>query len=298
MTDTVDTVDTREDGNTSSRARYWSFTWHGYKKSDLTDLEDFMVEECTRASFQEEYTQDMKPHIQGAFEFKNARYFNAMKKRFPEMNLSHTRNRIRALNYGTKDRSRIPGGKRFHMGFVPKREIKNPMQGKVLKEWQLEINSLIEEEADDRTINWYYDFEGGQGKTTWCKGLCIERPNEVLYLSGKGTDVKYGVKTFIDNEENDLKVCIFDFTRTTENYISYEALEAIKNGLFYNSKYESEMVVFNAPHVIVFANFEPDVNKLSKDRWRIREITPEGKAIVPYIKKKTLRDMVTNVNDS
>lgn len=67
-------------------------------------------------------------------------------------------------------------------------------------------------------------------------------------------------------------MAIFDYTRSQEEYISYEALEAVKNGIFYNNKYESGMVVYNTPHVIVLSNFRPDLSKLSADRWRIKEV--------------------------
>ena len=63
-----------------------------------------------------------------------------------------------------------------------------------------------------------------------------------------------------------------DFTRDVEEYVSYQAIEAIKNGIFYNTKYESKMITYNSPHVIIFANFFPDITKLSSDRWVIREL--------------------------
>lgn len=68
------------------------------------------------------------------------------------------------------------------------------------------------------------------------------------------------------------KVCVFHYTRAVENYVSYEALEAIKDGIFFSTKYESGMVVFDSPHVVVFANFPPDRTQLSADRWRITNI--------------------------
>ena len=36
-----------------------------------------------------------------------------------------------------------------------------------------------------------------------------------------------------------------DFTRDVEEYVSYQAIEAIKNGIFYNTKYESKMITYN-----------------------------------------------------
>jgi hypothetical protein len=43
---------------------------------------------------------------------------------------------------------------------------------------------------------------------------------------------------------------IYDVPRTAENFVNYGVLEQVKNGLFFSSKYESEMAVFNPPHVI------------------------------------------------
>jgi hypothetical protein len=39
-------------------------------------------------------------------------------------------------------------------------------------------------------------------------------------------------------------------------------------------KYENSMVVFNQPHVIVFANFPHNETSCSVDRWISVEITP------------------------
>ena len=48
--------------------------------------------------------------------------------------------------------------------------------------------------------------------------------------------------------------------------MNYGALEQLKNGLVYNTKYESGMRMFATPHVLVFSNFEPDRSKITEDR--------------------------------
>jgi len=37
-------------------------------------------------------------------------------------------------------------------------------------------------------------------------------------------------------------------------------------------KYQGKRIRWNSVHVLVFANFHPDVSKLSIDRWDIREL--------------------------
>lgn len=80
--------------------------------------------------------------------------------------------------------------------------------------------------------------------------------------------------------ENESKIYIFDFARTVENFVSYEALETIKNGIYFSGKYESKTVVRNCPHVLVFSNFLPHMESLSLDRWNITEIKKEKQKII------------------
>ncbi len=58
-----------------------------------------------------------------------------------------------------------------------------------------------------------------------------------------------------------------------EDYVSYQALEEIKDGIFFSGKYEGGMKIFNSPHVICFANFSPAEHKLSGDRWVVEEVS-------------------------
>ena len=53
-------------------------------------------------------------------------------------------------------------------------------------------------------------------------------------------------------------------------------MEAIKNGCFFSGKYESGMVRFNSPHILVFANEPPERTKLSQDRWCVFALRDES----------------------
>ncbi len=69
---------------------------------------------------------------------------------------------------------------------------------------------------------------------------------------------------------NNCRGIIWDIPRSSKGNVSYATLEAVKNGLICNTKYETGVKVFNPPHVIVFANFPPDdESQLSADRWHI-----------------------------
>ena len=41
---------------------------------------------------------------------------------------------------------------------------------------------------------------------------------------------------------------------------------------FFSGKYEGGMVCGPNPHVLIFANDEPDTHKMSADRWIIKEL--------------------------
>jgi len=123
--------------------------------------------------------------------------------------------------------------------------------------WQQELLDETREEPDGRSIIWYYDKHG-----------------DIEYYSinvvGSTRDFGRTVKNALDKCTN-LRCILFNLNRSCEEYKSiYSPLEMMADGTVTTTKYDSETLDFNPVHVIVFANFMPDVNQLSLDRWKIR----------------------------
>lgn len=133
------------------------------------------------------------------------------------------------------------------------------------REWQSKVVDLIKTQADSRSVNWFVDLEGSQGKTYLSKHLIAEY--DAFYCTG-------GRHLDVCHAYNNQNIIIFDFTREKEDHICYSTIETLKNGLVFSSKYNSTTKVrpHNA-HILIFANFEPDQSKLSQDRWRITRLT-------------------------
>lgn len=63
-----------------------------------------------------------------------------------------------------------------------------------------------------------------------------------------------------------------DLARDSHDYVNYGALEQLKNGLLFNTKYASGMRQFETPHVVVMSNFMWDESKMSHDRVKVTDI--------------------------
>jgi len=135
--------------------------------------------------------------------------------------------------------------------------------------WQKHIISLIAQTPDDRTIEWYYDEHGGKGKSTMSKYLYFH--HDIITLTiGKASDILNLVYKLSGR-----KMYIFDISRTvTAGAMTeiYAAMEAVKNGYFVNTKYDTGVCCMARPHVIVFSNKLPKMSALSSDRWSIIDL--------------------------
>lgn len=130
--------------------------------------------------------------------------------------------------------------------------------------WQKDVIKIISCKPDNRTIHWFWEPTGNVGKTTFSKFL--SHYYKAIPLEGKKNDILYCAAQFPS------MIYIYDIERSLEEHLSYGAIEKIKNGFYMCAKYESKPIIRNSPHVICFANFEPQEHKLSKDRWNIRRI--------------------------
>lgn len=130
---------------------------------------------------------------------------------------------------------------------------------------------IIASEPDGRTIHWFVDKIGNSGKSSLATHITDTRP-DALDCDGKFCDVKYYIYNWLQENNNRLKVALFDFTRGREAYISYDGIEAILNGKFLSTKFKVRKARFRPPHVLVFSNWRPDLSQSSADRWRIYNI--------------------------
>lgn len=178
-------------------------------------------------------------------------------------------------DYTSKEDTRVEGGWSIRDG-MPK-IIQWP---KFDKWWQKEILELINTEPDDRTIHWYWSTEKGVGKTTFCKYLV--KQHGACLLDGKKADIKNGALTYLNDKGYYPNLCVWNIPAAVSEgtHISYQALEQIKDALFYSGKYEGGSVAEACPHVIVFANIAPDIGEIDPARFVIksvnsRQVAPE-----------------------
>ena len=260
----VDTGNNRDGNTKSSRSRCWCFTWNNYKEEDTVYLAQ-ELSDCVKFVFQEETGEQGTKHLQGYCEFANARSFDSMRKVLKGNHVEKVRNKQKAMAYCMKRETRT--GRMWLKGIAA--PVQRALRDEVMYDWQKEIWNKIKEEPDDRKVMWYWEKDGGKGKTTLARDICITYPDEAIYVGGRASDMKYAIAKMITEGKN-LRIVIIDVCRA--GGVDYEGIEAIKNGIFFTTKYESGMVVFNKPHVIVFSNNQPDRDALSADRWLVREI--------------------------
>lgn len=136
-----------------------------------------------------------------------------------------------------------------------------------LRDWQSELRGFLDETADDRTIRFYVDEEGGSGKSYFTDYYEATLGNSQYLSVGRRDDLAHAI-------DPTKRVFFFDIPRGGMEYLQYVTLEQLKNRRIFSPKYESRTkYLHQTPHVIVFSNELPDVSKLTSDRVYIKQLS-------------------------
>lgn len=259
-------------GNTKPpdfQAYKWFFTWpeigaDGEILSPSQISQELKVW-CKSFKFQlEKGKEDGYRHFQGNISLINKHNLSTMKNLFgSKIHWERTKDYFAAMNYTGKAETRVDGPWTEESVFVDVLCIDK------FYPWQKQCLKICLTEKNDRTINWFWEGPGCRGKTQFCKYMYV---NHKALILGNGAfkDIAAAVT------ENP-KIVLMNLTRDLEERINYSALEAVKDGMIFSSKYKSGVKVFNSPVVVVFANYPPRKDSMSLDRWNVIEIGAQMK---------------------
>lgn len=152
---------------------------------------------------------------------------------------------------------------RFCIEYVRDHAPKRHIESYPLRDWQQELVGLLSEPPNSREIVFVVDVQGDSGKSWFCDWYTQEHTGCQVILPGKKADMAFALDTNT--------TCLFvDAPRSKQGeYIQYDFLEDVKNGRVFSGKYESGMKYLNKCHVVVMMNEEPDMTKLSEDRFKV-----------------------------
>lgn len=260
-----------------SACKVWAFTWNSYTEADIVDF--LALPFISHYCFQEE--DEGTPHLQGVFRLKVKKRKNWLKTYIDSgCHFEHCISLRGSITYCSRKSKRRNRKRYWSKGWpvdfdpedTEEEKLIDPLAGKDLYRYQEEIIDMIIGKPHDRHIHWYFSKMGCIGKSSIVKHLCME--HLAVCIGGKFADAQFAIAERV-KAKRPVKILLFDIPRSQGNKVSYVALENIKNGNFFSTKYESRQCMFNPPHVIVFANEFPNKMCLSEDRWVIHCLDDE-----------------------
>ncbi len=255
------------------RARHWFLTWNNCVRAGPNKSIDVLlgIGGLLKYVIQEEEGTLGTIYLQGLMSFAENKKWSTLRNH-ARIYWKKCRNVFAAKAYCSKKETAT--GKLWVKGYkVRGRGPRDPLDGKELYDWQKEIIELVKTVPDDRSIYWYWSNTGAIGKTALAKHMILKY--DAIVLGGKYKDAYFAIAKRLEKDK-DIDIVLFNLPRSVGNIVSYQALEGIKDGMFFSPKYESNQVVYDPPHVIIFANCAPDMSQLSEDRWKVKCLDVRG----------------------
>lgn len=221
---------------------------------------------CKKFTFQLEEGKEEYRHYQGRISLKTKLRLNQMIKVQPWINHAHytitSAEGAQDVEYVTKEESRIDGPWTEKTNtFIPKH-----IMNINFRPWQ---NAVVElcKTYDKRKIYVIIDKCGNIGKSTLCTYIRCHGWGRIIPPLNDAKDIMQMVCCMGESP-----AYLIDMPRALDKKKlnqMYTAIEIIKSGYAFDTRYTFKELIFNIPAIIVFTNEVPDQKLLSMDRWEL-----------------------------
>jgi len=255
------------------------------KKEKIPDLILVLQEEFNAGIVSLEKGKNGQEHFQCTVRCKSRKRRSAVRKwllthyddlEFPEKDYCEPCRKMWAsIQYCKKEETHIAGPWTWGMDDELDMTLKEtdlppprPFQAKILEE--LSVDAPI----FNTKILWYVDYSGQIGKTMLGKMLVLKL--KFYMLDGSAEKMKFQAA------KHPAKGYILNIPRSKEGHFSYNGLEAVSDGFFCDTfgSEQQGMQCRKGSHLICFANWMPDTEKVTKSRWIIHEWDTENEEFV------------------
>ena len=139
--------------------------------------------------------------------------------------------------------------------------------------WQIDMLEYVKNPTKRRII-WVVGEKGNEGKTFFQDKIEEQYGRHrvcTMSLTESSKDILHIMRKCVDMQTD---IFLFNIVKSVYiNDVNYKILEDIKDGKALARKYNSKMMRFKTPNVIiVFSNMYPDTKGFSEDRWLIFKI--------------------------
>ena len=279
----------------------WCFTWYYPNENELKEICS-VLENVSKYIFQLELTKTLRTHLQGYIYFNKKDRPDRYLKQFTNYNKIHwelfTRGSFKQnVDYCSKlDSRKYPLQPPYTNITLPKPIVIEDL----CLTWHFALDYILKSEPNRRTTDWWWSSEGSFLKTLFVRYYTHLYRETTLLVAGCASDVKCQI---LERMEKGGLYPTTIFINLSKDYdpdkFDYNTLEELKDAVFAGGKYKGGMMPpQNRPHVVVFANFPPATCRMTKNRFRIKQLDlltqslPEAREI-----KRTLRS-ITNPNNN
>lgn len=291
---------------TSVQARHWAFTLNNYTVHEETELPD-AGDQVRYIIYGREVGENGTPHLQGHVQFRDRKRASAVKRLLgtDRVHIEVARSPAASVEYCkksgdfTEKGSMQVAGRRSDLdefkedaktGILTLKEVREKhssvyakyprfvieylqdhypvkeIEAHALRPWQADLVERLRREPDDRSIVFIVDPTGNSGKTWFSQHIAKTFDKVQILPPSKRNDMAYALDPTI-------RILFLDAPRSKQGeYIQYDFLEDVKNGYVFSPKYESRVKTLKRVHVVVLMNEQPDMEKLSQDRYVIINI--------------------------